>query len=119
MSHVPQAFSQRQNLASGQARKASSMDKERRKRLNHAQGAVSKPPVEAAPPVAAAPAPAEAPAEAAEAPAETLAILDGSVSAVESALATGDHDAWLAQLLEAEKAGKNRKTAISAIEARM
>jgi hypothetical protein len=48
-----------------------------------------------------------------------LAILDGSVSAVESALATGDHDAWLAQLLEAEKAGKNRKTAIAAIEARM
>ena len=93
------------------------MDKERRKRLNHAQGAVSKPPVEAAPPVAAAT--AEAPAEAAEAPAETLAILDGSVSAVESALATGDHDAWLDQLLEAEKAGKNRKTAISAIEARM
>lgn len=116
MSYVPQAFSQRQNLASGQARKASSMDKERRKRLNHAQGAVSKPAVEVAPPVAAAPA---APAEAAEAPAETLAILGGSVSAVESALATGDHDAWLDQLLEAEKAGKNRKTAISAIEARM
>jgi len=101
MSHVPYAYSQRRNLATA----------ERRRRLAHGKGAVSKP---AAP---AAPAPAEeAPAEA---PAETLAILDGSVSAVESALATGDHDAWLAQLLEAEKAGKNRKTAIAAIEARM
>ena len=102
MSHVPYAYSHRRNLATA----------ERRRKLAHGKGAVSKPAAPAAP---AAPA-EEAPAEA---PAETLAILDGSVSAVESALATGDHDEWLAQLLEAEKAGKNRKTAIAAIEARM
>lgn len=97
---IPYAYSGRQNLATAAHRS-------RIRKLKHGAGAVSKP--------AAAPEPEAAP----EAPGETLAILDGSVSAVESALSTGDHDAWLTQLLEAETAGKNRKTAIAAIEARM
>ena len=95
------------SIPSAYSRKDRHAASSRRSRLLHAAGAVSKSPKEATP---------EAPAEA---PAETLAILDGSVSAVDSALATGDHDQWLSQLLEAEKGGKGRKTAIAAIESRM
>ena len=90
---IPTAWNQRRNLATAR----------QRARQAHAHGVVSKV-REAAPP---------------EVPAETLAILEGSVSAVDSALASGEHDAWLSQLLDAEKSGKDRKTAISAIEARM
>ena len=46
-------------------------------------------------------------------------ILKGSVSAVKEALATGDHDGHLADLLAAEEGGKARKGAIAAIKARM
>jgi len=92
---IPYAYSGRPNHATA----------ERRAKMAHAKGVVSKPAPEA-------PAPAGAPAE-------VLAILDGSVAAVTAALDTGEHDAWLSQLLEAEEAGKNRKTAKEAIAARM
>ena len=55
----------------------------------------------------------------AEAGEADLSILEGSISALKAALATGEHDAHLAALLEAEKAGKSRKGALAAIEARM
>ena len=48
-----------------------------------------------------------------------LELLDLSVKAVGAALETGEYDAHLADLLAAEKADKNRKGAVSAIEARM
>ena len=48
-----------------------------------------------------------------------LELLDLSVKAVGAALESGEYDAHLAELLAAEKAGKSRKGAVSAIEARM
>lgn len=68
---------------------------------------------------------AKAEEPAAEAPAAApagdvdLSVLDGSIGAVKDALATGDHDAYLAELLAAEEGGKARKGAIAAINARM
>ena len=47
-----------------------------------------------------------------------LDVLDGSVSALEADLATGEHDAHLDDLLAAEEAGKTRKGAVRAIKAR-
>ncbi|TNE85685.1 MAG: serine/threonine-protein phosphatase [Deltaproteobacteria bacterium] len=69
------------------------------------------------------PAAEEAPAEepAAEEPAaepKSFPVLDGSVADLKAALETGTLDGDLDGLLEAEKAGKNRKTAIAAIEDR-
>ena len=46
-------------------------------------------------------------------------VLDGSVSSIRDALETGDHDADLYLLREAELQGKTRKGAISVIEARL
>lgn len=48
-----------------------------------------------------------------------LSVLGGSVAAVKAALDSGDHDAHLAELLEAETAGKARKGALAAIQGRM
>ncbi len=48
-----------------------------------------------------------------------LSVLKGSVGAVKEAIESGAHDAHLQALLDAEKAGKARKGAIAAIEARM
>ena len=45
--------------------------------------------------------------------------LKGAIKALKEALESGDHDAHLAELLEAEKSGKARAGAIKAIEARM
>jgi hypothetical protein len=42
-----------------------------------------------------------------------------SVRKLTAALSTGEYDAVLPELLEAERAGQNRKTAIQAIEARI
>ncbi len=46
-------------------------------------------------------------------------ILEGSLGDLRAALDSGDHDAHLAALLEAERSGKARKGAIAAIEARI
>lgn len=74
-------------------------------------------------PAAEAPAADEAPAAEEAAPAAAgeadLSILDGAIGAIKDALATGEHDAFLAELLAAEEAGKARKGALSAIKARM
>jgi hypothetical protein len=79
---------------------------------------VSEEPKAAAPaPAPAAPAPA--PAAPAPAPAAPLHLLDGSVADLKAALDSGEHDAFLGDLLKAESEGKNRKTAIDAIEDRM
>lgn len=48
-----------------------------------------------------------------------LAILDGSIAELRDALATGEHDGHLAELLAAEEAGKTRKGAVAAIRERM
>lgn len=48
-----------------------------------------------------------------------LSVLDLSVSKLEKALATGDHDDDLDELFAAEEAGKTRKSAVSALLARM
>jgi len=48
-----------------------------------------------------------------------LSLLKGSVGKVKEALATGDHDAHLAEILAAEQAGKARKGALAAIEKRI
>ena len=48
-----------------------------------------------------------------------LSVLDLSVSKIEKALATGDHDDDLDELFAAEEAGKTRKSAVSALLARM
>jgi hypothetical protein len=45
--------------------------------------------------------------------------LELSVKNLTAELESGAHDAFLAELLAAEKAGKNRTTAVAAIEARM
>tara|TARA_R100001129_G_scaffold15307_1_gene10103 strand:- start:92 stop:490 length:399 start_codon:yes stop_codon:yes gene_type:complete len=50
---------------------------------------------------------------------EALEVLDGSVTKLRKALATGDYDMYLEALLEAEQAGKTRKTAVEAIEERI
>jgi hypothetical protein len=57
-------------------------------------------------------------AKKAEKPAPDLSILDLSVSQLEEALASGAHDAQLSALLSAEEAGKTRKGAVKALEAR-
>jgi len=61
----------------------------------------------------------EAKAEPAPSGGADLSILKGAVGKVKEALATGDHDAHLAELLAAEEAGKGRKGAIAAIKGRM
>ena len=50
---------------------------------------------------------------------EALEVLDGSVTKLRKALATGDYDMYLEALLEAEQAGKTRKTAVEAIKERI
>ena len=79
----------------------------------------------AAPPKKAAPAkPAPAP-KAAEAPAPEPSlgieyeILRGSVTDLEKGLRTGEYDHQLDELLECEKNGKGRKTAVEAIQTRI
>ena len=47
-----------------------------------------------------------------------LSILKGTVGAFKEALSTGDHDAYLDALLEAEEAGKARKGVLQAIRSR-
>ena len=62
----------------------------------------------------------EAPAAAADsAGGADLSILAGSIGALKDALASGDHDAHLDELLAAEEGGKARKGALSAIKGRM
>jgi hypothetical protein len=60
-----------------------------------------------------------APAPKPEVEDEDLRPGDFSVSALESKLEFGQFDDVLSELLEAEKSGKNRKTAIEAIEDRI
>ena len=48
-----------------------------------------------------------------------LEVLDQSVTKLRKALATGDYDLYLQALLEAEQAGKTRKTAVEAIQERI
>lgn len=48
-----------------------------------------------------------------------LHLLEGSVSDLKEALESGDHDAHLDALFDAEKAGKARKTALEALNERM
>ena len=48
-----------------------------------------------------------------------LEVLDQSVTKLRKALATGDYDLYLQALLEAEQAGKTRKTAVEAIQERL
>lgn len=48
-----------------------------------------------------------------------LDVLDLSVKKLRAALATGDYDMYLEALLDAEQAGKTRKTAVEAIEERI
>lgn len=70
-------------------------------------------------------APAEAPKAAPEKKAATsaasgdIAVLDGSIDDLKKALASGAHDGGLEALLEAEKGGRNRKGAVTAIQARI
>ena len=56
--------------------------------------------------------------KAVEAAKPPLHLLDGSVSSLKEALDTGDHDAHLDALLDAEQAGKGRKTALDALSER-
>lgn len=81
------------------------------------------PVVEAAPAPVSEPEPvveaAPAPEPVVEAVEADLSILDLSVTALSAELETGKHDAYLADLLAAETAGKNRKGALSAIQSRM
>ena len=48
-----------------------------------------------------------------------LEVLDLSVKKLRAALATGDYDMYLEALLEAEKDGKTRKTAVELLEDRI
>ena len=48
-----------------------------------------------------------------------LEVLDQSVTKLRKALATGDYDLYLQALLEAEQAGKTRKTAVAVIMERI
>tara|TARA_R110001583_G_scaffold13263_9_gene57482 strand:+ start:1330 stop:1749 length:420 start_codon:yes stop_codon:yes gene_type:complete len=48
-----------------------------------------------------------------------LEVLDLSVTKLRQALATGDYDLYLEALLDAEQAGKTRKTAVEAIQERL
>jgi len=57
--------------------------------------------------------------DAADAGGANLKLLKGSIKALKEALASGDQDAHLAELLAAENAGKARAGAIKAIEERM
>ena len=52
-------------------------------------------------------------------PPPDLSILDLSVSKLRKALDTGEHDTQLQDLLDAEKAGKTRKGAVSALKERL
>ena len=61
----------------------------------------------------------EAPKKEAPKKAVDLSILEGSITALNADLASGDYDAHIAELVEAEKAGKNRKGALSALKERM
>lgn len=73
------------------------------------------------------PAPAPSPAPLVEAAgdepatlsAPDLTVLDGTVSALRTALATGEHDEHLEALLAAEESGKTRKSAVAAINERI
>ncbi len=56
--------------------------------------------------------------EAAASAGPDLALLDGSVSDVQSGLATGAHDAHLAELVDAETSGKARRGALAALRKR-
>lgn len=47
-----------------------------------------------------------------------LGLLDGSVSEIETGLATGGYDSDLDEMIAAEKGGKTRKSAIAALKAR-
>lgn len=99
----------------------------RRRRQALAEAAVAPPAPVAAPPAPPAPSPSPAPAPeqpvaevAAEAqPADApLHLLSQSVEKLSKALATGEYDVWLDDLRAAERAGKSRRTAITAIDAR-
>jgi hypothetical protein len=48
-----------------------------------------------------------------------LHLLEGSVTSLKEALETGHYDEHLDALFDAEKAGKNRKTAMDALSERM
>ena len=48
-----------------------------------------------------------------------LDVLDLSVKKLRAALATGDYDLYLEALLEAEQAGKTRKTAVDLLQSRI
>ena len=50
---------------------------------------------------------------------EALEVLDLSVTKLRKALSTGDYDLYLEALLEAEQAGKTRKTAFEALQDRI
>jgi hypothetical protein len=50
---------------------------------------------------------------------EALEVLDLSVTKLRKALSTGDYDLYLEALLEAEQAGKTRKTAVEALQDRI
>lgn len=63
-------------------------------------------------------APVESPVAVDEAGAADTSILDLSIGDLKSALASGDHDATIPALLEAEQAGRNRKGALAALRAR-
>jgi len=65
---------------------------------------------------------AEAAATSDETPAAAgvdLSVLDGGIKDIKAALDSGAHDAYLAELLAAEEAGKARAGAIKAIQSRM
>ena len=66
----------------------------------------------------------DAPAKSAELPLDVaaivdLSVLDESLSTIATALGSGDHDAHLGELLEAERNGKTRKGAIAMLESRI
>jgi hypothetical protein len=91
-----------------------------------AKAAEAAPKAKAAPVSAPTPAPVPAPPKAVKptpkpAPAVTapLHLLELSISDLDEALDTGEHDEFLQDLLDAEKAGKNRKGAVFNIEDRM
>ncbi|MBX2800035.1 MAG: trigger factor [Myxococcales bacterium] len=48
-----------------------------------------------------------------------FAVLDGAIGALKDALATGEHDGQLDEMLAAEEGGRNRKGAVAAIKARL
>jgi len=58
------------------------------------------------------------PADAVDKSGPDLSILSGSVSKLIHAIAGGDHDEHIDELLAVERAGKNRKSAIRVLESR-